>query len=71
MNTRIGDTEMARKKAKAKKVEEVEEVLTETVDEEAEPAPPPAIKEERTLKVVDGGCVTFYTQSEYDEKFNQ
>jgi hypothetical protein len=41
------------------------------VDPEQEPAAAPAIVEERTLKVVDRGRVTFYTQSEYDEKYGK
>lgn len=46
------------------------EVMVDAPDEEAEPAPPPAIQEERTLKVVDKGRTTYYTQSEYDKKFS-
>ncbi len=58
-------------KKKAKKVEVEKEVLVDTSDEEAEPAPAPAIVPERTLKVVDGGQATYYTQSEYDKKFGR
>ena len=47
------------------------EVMVNAPDEEAEAAPPPAIEEERTLKVVDHGHVTYYTQTEYDKKFGK
>jgi hypothetical protein len=46
-------------------------VLIDAPDEEAVPTPPPAIQEERTLKVVDKGRTTYYTQSEYDKKFGK
>lgn len=47
------------------------EVLVDAPDPEAEPTPAPAIEEERTLKVVDKGRTTYYTQSEYDSKFGK
>ncbi len=64
---------MAGKKKVKKEVEkEVEkEVLVDASDEEAEPTPAPAIVEERTLKVVDKGHTTYYTQSEYDERYGK
>ena len=68
----------ASKKATAKNVDNKrgkgtteEEVMVDAPDEEAEAAPPPAIQEERTLKVVDHGAVTYYTQSEYDLKYGK
>jgi len=68
----------ASKKVAAKNVDNkrgkgmvTEEVMVDAPDEEAEAAPPPAIEEERTLKVVDHGAVTYYTQSEYDKKFGK
>ena len=45
------------------------EVMVNAPDKEAEPAPPPAVVEERTLKVVDKGMTKLYTQSEYNKKF--
>jgi hypothetical protein len=58
-------------KKKVKKVEVEKEVLVDTPDEEAEPAPEPAIVQERTLKVMEKGQATWYTQSEYDAKFKK
>ena len=58
-------------KKRAKKVEVEKEVLVDTFDEEAEPAPAPAIVQERMLKVVDKGITRYYTQTEYDEKFGR
>ena len=47
------------------------EVMVNAPDEEAVPAPPPAIEEERTLKVVGKGVTKYYTQTEYDKKFGK
>ncbi len=58
------------KRGKGMVTKEVE-ILVDAPDEEAESVPPPAIEEERTLKVVDHGAVTYYTQSQYDAKFGK
>lgn len=62
---------MAGKKAKVKaKVES--EVLTGAPDDEAEPAPAPAIvTEEPIYKVVEKGQAKMYTKSEYDKKYGK
>lgn len=72
-----GKKKESKKKVAAKNVDTgkkgqasvTKEVMVDAPDEEAEVAPPPAIQEERTLKVVEKGQATFYTQSEYDKKF--
>lgn len=53
------------KKAAAKKAAPVEV----PVDPEQEPTPAPAIKEEATMKVMDGGQARYYTESEYRAKY--
>ena len=69
---------MAKKKVKAKNVAHKKgspsvetEVLVNAPDPEAQPAPPPAIKEEQVFKVMDNGQVTFYTETEYRKKYGK
>ena len=67
---------VAKKKIKRKLVSAVNliadtpepEVVPES-EPEAEPAPPLAIAEEATMKVIDQGRITYYTESDYRKKF--
>lgn len=47
------------------------EVMLNAPDEEAEPAPAPAIVVEPMMKVVDKGITRHYTKSEYDKKYGK
>jgi len=60
---------MPKKKAKAKAKAVEQEVETEAEVADAEPTPEPAIKEEATFKVMDGGQATYYTETEYRKKY--
>lgn len=61
---------MAGKKKKSVAKKAVKEVLVATVDDQAEPAPAPAIvTEEQVFKVVNKGQIIRYTESEYRKKY--
>ena len=67
-----------KKKVKAKNVDHkssegmiAKEVLVDAPDEEAEPTPVPAIKEEAVMKVVEKGHAVYYTESEYRKKYGK
>ena len=62
----------AKKKSKkkvAKKKAAVKPAAEAPVDSEQEPTPEPAVVEEATMKVVERGQATYYTESEYRAKF--
>jgi len=47
------------------------EVMVDAPDEEAEPAPAPAIQNEPIMKVVEQGQAKYYTKTEYDKKYGK
>ena len=68
----------AKKKARRRSVPAISEiadpisneVVEEAPDDEV-PTPSPAIQEEATLKVMDGGQATWYTETEYRAKYGK
>ena len=58
-----------KKKVAKKKKAAAKPVAEAPVDSEQEPTPEPAVVEEATMKVVERGQATYYTESEYRAKF--
>ena len=72
----IEDIDMASKKTKKKTAKTKPEIaITVVSNDNGEvglvPTPPLAIAEEATMKVVDQGRTTYYTETEYRKKFGK